>query len=337
MCCYYVVMVKITDVAEAAGVSPSTVSHVLSGNRPISEETKKRVLNIIKELGYTPNPNARAMKSSRTGIIGFFAGDITEVFVTEIIRGVESVIVPAGYHLLLVSGSEFDDDPRQALEFLISRRIDGAIISYGTSDIKTDSGFGNMSLPLVFINRSYNDVIPCIRPDNYMGGKVVASHFAECGVKKAAIIGGPEKRQASRDRIRGFIERSEELGMEVPEGCVFHTEFTFDGGRKAMKVLLERGKGFDGLFCANDYIACGAMTVAQEAGLSIPDDLKVIGFDDREFARFWPTPVTTMSQPLFQMGRLGARYLVDFNEKEKEIPLLTVLSSSLIPRRSTGF
>ena len=329
-------MVKITDVAKAAGVSPSTVSHVLSGNRPISKATRERVLSIIKKLGYTPNPNARAMKSSVTGIIGFFAADITELFVTEIIRGVESVIVPNRNHLLLVSGAEFDNDPKQAMEFLLSRRIDGAIISYGISMDESDPGFKKLKIPMVFINRDVNESIPCIIPDNYLAGRDVARHLSERRVKRVAIIGGPKNRSASDNRIRGFLDAADELGMNVPEENIRHAPFTFDGGKKEMLQLIDEKREFDGLFCANDYIACGAMAAAGIHDLSIPEELKVIGFDDREFAKFWPTPITTMSQPLYEMGRLSAQYLQDLISGGKEIPRLTTLSSTLILRESSS-
>lgn len=327
------IMAKITDVALKAGVSPSTVSHVLNGKRPISQATRERVLAAIDELGYMPNLNARALKSSRTGIIGFFAADITEVFVNEIIRGVESVCVPAGDHLLLVSGAEFENDLHRALSFLRSRSVDGIIVSYGISQEYGDPGFSSADLPVITINRVLNRSTPSIMPDNRQGGADAAAHLAERGCKRTVIIGGPENRLASTQRIDGFRRRAEELKLEL--AAVLHVDFSDRGGGRAMEQLLDEGVCFDGLFCANDFIAAGAMTVAERRGLRIPKELKVIGFDDRDFAQFWPTPITTFRQPLFEMGQTSARYLRASLEEGGTIPLSTVLPSPLQARQST--
>ena len=326
-------MTKITDVAQKAGVSPSTVSHVLNGKRPISQATKLRVLAAIEELGYTPNLNARALKSSRTGIIGFFAADITEIFVTEIIRGVESVIVPAGDHLLLVSGSEFGNDLHRAIAFLRTRSVDGIIVSYGISQEYGDPEFDSGNLPLITINRVLNDRTPSIMPDNLKGGRDAAYHLKTHGAGRVAVIGGPRNRLASAMRIEGFTEMSRELNLEL--AATEHTEFSFEGGLEAMSQLLDTGVHFDGLFCANDYIAAGAMSAASTRGIRIPRELKVIGFDDRDFSRFWPIPITTFQQSLFSMGQQSAGFLKSFLDDGIPIPLSTFLPSTLQERQST--
>jgi LacI family transcriptional regulator len=329
-------MAKITDVARLAGVSPSTVSHVLNGKRPISLPTRERVLAAIEELHYTPDANARALKSDRTGIIGFFAADITELFVIEIVRGVESVIVPAGDHLLLVSGSEFGGSIRKALEFLQSRRIDGIIVSYGVSQVRKELDFALPNMPMITINSDLNPRVPSIMPDNYKGGFEAAQHLASAGCRNAAIIAGPKNRPASSARIKGFLETAAGAGLTIDPAAVVYEPFTFEGGRMGMHRLLAGGKHFDGLFCANDYIAAGAMTAASNAGISVPSELKIVGFDDREFAAFWPTPITTFTQPLFSMGQMAARYLRDFLEEGSSIPRQTMLTSTLVVRESSG-
>jgi len=333
---YHERMAKITDVARLAGVSPSTVSHVLNGKRPISQATRERVMAAIEKLDYTPNANARALKSDRTGIIGFFAADITEIFVTEIIRGVESVIVPAGDHLLLVSGAEFENRLLGALSFLQSRQIDGIIISYGISQERQDADLLLPDVPLVTINRDLNPHIPSIMPDNYQGGYDAARHLAESGCRTVAIIAGPEDRPASSLRLRGFQEAAARFDLDVRPGGVVHGPFTFGGGRQGMKALIASSVRYDGVFCANDYIAAGAMTAAQAAGIVIPDELKVVGFDDREFSSFWPVPITTFTQPLFSMGQLAARYLHEYIVSGESIPRQTILSSTLVVRESSG-
>lgn len=329
------VVAKITDVAKHAGVSASTVSHVLSGNRPISETTKRRVLDAIEALGYHPNPNARALKSKQSGIIGFYAGDITELFVTEIIRGVESVIVPRDEHLLLVSGAEFHGDTEKALRFLDSRRVDGLIISYGVSQHKRRSIEIPGDRPTITINSHLGSSIPSIEPDNHQGGRDAAAQLFAAGARRIAVIAGPKTRLASKKRLEGLFDFEPPPDRVLLRDRVEHVEFTFEGGYRGMKRLLENGKDFDALFCANDYIAAGAMTAADEAGISIPQELLVVGFDDREFAAFWPTPISTFKQPLFRMGQLAAQYLTDCIYENQGIPSSTLLQSEFIRRKSS--
>lgn len=328
-------MAKIIEVAQRAGVSPSTVSHVLNGKRPISEATKQRVLAAIEELQYRPNANAQALKRSRSGIIGFFAADITEVFVTEIIRGVESVIVPEDDHLLLVSGAEFGSRVDHALDFLTARTVDGVIVSYAVSQEIADLDVATGGVPIVTINGRLNKSIPSIEPDNISGGATAARHLAEGGATQIAVLAGPEDRAASRKRLEGIRAECAAGGPEIVTGGIIYCDFTYEGGVSAMRELLARRLRFDGLFCANDYIATGAMAVAAEAEITVPRDLLVVGFDDREFSSFWPTPITTFRQPLFEMGRLAARYLEDRVSTNTAIPVNTLLTSELVIRRSS--
>jgi len=327
-------MSKITDVARLAGVSPSTVSHVLNGKRPISQPTRDRVMAAIRELNYKPNLNARALKSSQSGIIGFFAADITEIFTNEIIRGVESVIVPEGGHLLLVSGSEFSNNLQQAVDFLNTRSIDGIIISHAILQEKGTPELEYGKVPLITINSLLSEKLPSILPDNRGSGREAASHLYGKGVRKVAILAGPKDRLSSKRRTEGFIERAKELGLDIE--TVIHSEFTFNGGFDAAGRLLDGDWSIDGIFCANDYIAAGAITAAQRMGIDIPGRIKVIGFDDRDFAAFWPTPITTFRHSLYDMGRTGARYLKEYIEQGSPIPLVTRFPFSLQVRESSG-
>lgn len=331
-------MAKITDVAKRAGVSPSTVSHVLSGNRPISAGTRERVHAAIEELDYHPNPNARGLKAKRSGIIGFYAADITELFVTEIIRGVESIIVPRDEHLLLVSGAEFDGNVERALSFLASRKADGFIVSYGVSQEKPRHMSVLTDRPTISINSHLDASIPSIQPDNRQGGYDAVYHLARCGARRIAVLAGPADRPAGRRRLEGALHAADELAAEdvsLLRERILHVDFTFDDGYRGMRRLINTGADFDGLFCANDYIAAGAMTAAAEAGIAIPEKLIVIGFDDREFASFWPIPISTFRQPLARMGRLAAQFVEDSIYNNEQIPGNTLLASELIQRRST--
>lgn len=326
-------MPKITDVAREAGVSPSTVSHVLSGNRPISQETRARVLAAIEKLKYVPNSNARALKSRKSEIIGFFASDITETFSAEIARGVESVLRPQGYHTLIVSGAEFGGNIPEALEFLMRRDMDGVILAYSVATTHTTDILESLRVPALTINRDFGPSTPSILLNNYQGGRDAAEHLLSVGSRRLAFVSGPSNRLASSERLRGFSSylADRNVSFEVEQG-----DFTFEGGYEAAGRLLARVPEVDGVFGANDYVAAGIIQAASAAGRRVPQDIKVIGFDDRDFASFWPTPITTFYYPLMEMGSQSAKMLLRLVRNEPLDEPKVSVSAQLIQRGSSG-
>lgn len=330
-------MVKITDVAKEAGVSPSTVSHVLNGNRPISKRTKERVLDTIAKLGYIPNSSARTLKSSRSGIIGFYASDITESFVNRVIRGVEKELNAKGETLLFCSGSEFDHDLFTALRFLIQKGIDGLIVCYETTQKDTIPDLpDDIKVPLVFINRDLSPLYPSIIPDDVTAGKHAADHLFEQGVRAPIIIAGPEGRPASIHRVEGFFDQWQVLTLQSRnEISLFYGDFSFESGVAGVKAIFDPEKT-DGIFCCNDYIAAGAIEELRRQFIDVPEKVKVLGFDNREFSKFWPVPISTFEPPLEEMGEMSACSILDVLNKAPKQEKRQFCHSSLIKRESTG-
>ncbi|MDQ7796328.1 MAG: LacI family DNA-binding transcriptional regulator [Spirochaetia bacterium] len=329
-------MVTIIDVAKAAGVSPSTVSHVLNGKRPISDATKKRVHDAIVALGYEPNPNAQALRSTSSGIIAFYASDITEVFSTLIIQGAERICRENNYYMIFASGVEFNNDIAEAMHFLKRRRIDGLIVSFGIRKRIENRLPKALDFPVVSINARVSDDIPSIQPDDYSGGREAARYLLQRGAKNPAIIGGPESRLASEERIQGFVD--EMAAQSIPfdrDKMIVYGDFSFDSGRTCMATLLQRDRSIDAVFCANDYMAAGAITEAQKQNIAIPQQLRIVGYDNREFDWFWPIPITTFSLPLAEMGEKGASTLIRMIKGEKPEPFHVVIPSSLVTRASS--
>lgn len=328
-------MVTIMDVARLAGVSPSTVSHVLNGKRPISESTKQRVHQSIRELGYEPNPNAQALRGSAAGIIGFLASDITEFFSTLIIQGVEKVSISRNAYILFTSGVEFNNDLDAALAFLKKRRIDGLILSYGIRRKLTFEGAAHLKIPVVTINTHLGKGIPSVEPDDYLAGCEAAKRLLERGVKKPCLIAGPKDRLASEDRMEGFIHTLKMEGHTFdPETRLVHGDFSVGSGKEGFLTLLERTRDMDGLFCANDFMAAGAIKAATDLKITIPDQLKIIGFDNREFGNFWSIPISTFALPLFEMGRRSTEILFDMMSGIKSTETQYLLPSQYIGRSS---
>lgn len=329
-------MIKITDVAREAGVSPSTVSHVLNGKRPISGKTCNKVLTVIERLGYQPNTNARALKSKHSGIIGFFASDITQMFMTQIIRGVEKITGKTGAHILFTSGVEFAYDLRKALIFLKSRNVDGIIISHEITRKMEAVDLDDMDLPIVSINQKIADHITCVLPDNREGGYSAAMHLLSRGVKHPALVVGPQDRSATKERLQGFYKGMEDGGIPASRVPVYYGGFDFQSGYEQSKILLSKYKETDGIFCGNDFMAAGVIDCARRQKIAIPEKLKVIGYDNRDFSAFWPTPISTFSQPLEAMGEMSATVLMDQIQGKKPHDGEIRLKSSLIIRQSSA-
>ena len=328
--------VTILDVASYAGVSPATVTHTLNGKRPVSEATRKRVLEAIQVLGYVPSWNASRLKGKRSGILGCLAVDITETFVNQIVRGIEQGLNGGEYSLFFVSAIEFGNDNRKAYEFLKGHQVEGILfchhIPFGQDFPFEDV---NNGLPLVSINMSIPGMVSVI-PDNRTGGYRAAEHLFSCGMRNPGIICGPQDRLSVRDRLEGFLTRVRELGLLLDDDACNYGSYDFDHGYEAANVQMDRFPHTDGLFCENDYIAAGAITALQEMGLAVPEDVRVLGFDNRDFSRFWTPSISTFEQPLQEMGLLGVGLLKHMIMTGGIPQERYQLQSRLIPRKSTS-
>jgi LacI family transcriptional regulator len=329
-------MVTILDVARLAGVSPSTVSHVLNGKRPISDGTKLRVHQAIQELGYEPNPHAQALRGSAAGVIGFLASDITEFFSTLIIQGVEQAMLDKNMYLLFTSVTEFGNRPDEALAFLGKRRIDGLIVSFGVRRRIVFEGLDKLKIPVVTINTSMGGSIPSVEPDDFLGGGDAALHLLSRGARRPALIAGPKGRLASDDRVAGFIEAFTKAGGNFDiRRHLTYGDFTVASGEKGLHDVLDSDKNIDALFCANDYMAAGAINAARELGIDVPNSLKVVGFDNRDFGEFWTIPISTFQLPLYHIGHRSAELLLDRMDGRTSDDIHLFLPSTLIPRQSS--
>ena len=328
----------IIDVARRAGVSPTTVTHALNGKRPVGTGTRERVLKAVEELNYVPSISAQSLRGGRTGIIGCLAVDIAETFVNQIVRGVEKGLPGSGLSLLFASGVEFGDDFEEAYAFLKGYRVDGLLICHHLPKGRIALAAAETSeLPAVSINMEIPGMISVV-PDNVRGGFQAAEHLYVSGMRHPAMICGPRDRLSVADRLNGFGARVRELGLDLSERAVLFGDYSFAHGFEAAKALVDADPAIDGIFCANDYIAAGAIARLAEMGIEVPRGIRVAGFDNRDFSAFKPFPITTFEQPLQEMGLLGIgllRCAIDQSPGAGTSPPLHVLQSRLIPRWST--
>ncbi|QIG38886.1 LacI family transcriptional regulator [Microbacterium sp. 4R-513] len=327
--------VTIEEVAAAAGVSRSTVSRVVNGSTAVSPTALEAVQRAIADLNYVPNRAARSLASRQTQAIGLIVPEDTtrffgDPFFASIVSGINARLNRSDYVLNLFIAS--DDPGDKTTSYVRSGAVDGAIIvSHHTSDTFIDRIAA--AVPVVYGGRPvrererdyYVDV------DNVRGGRDATAHLIERGRRRIGTITGPLTMPAGVDRLQGFREALAAAGLEA--GPVEDGGFTADGGADAMRRILDRGDAPDALFVASDLMARGALSVIAAAGLRVPDDIAIIGFDDSPVATSVSPQLTTMRQPSFDQGEHMASILLDLLAG-KDPRHVTILDTELVVRDS---
>lgn len=330
-------MVTIKDIAKIAGVSPSTVSRALNDSPLISEETRVRIRMIAEKLGYERNELARGLVKGASGALGLIVPDITNPFFAEIARGVSDVAHAQGYGVLLCTTE--GDLAREAeyFRFLRRKRVDGLILSAVTADDPNLSELLRNSLPFVLVSRLVRGLdAPFVLGDDKMGARLAVEHLIGLGHRRIAFIGGPANVQSSQDRMEGYQAVLREQGLKPRAGWAVFADFTQSAGYEVARKLLRSRLRPTAIFAANDMIALGVMEAAEDLGLSIPEDLSLVGYDDISYAALPRIQLTTVAQPTYEMGRIAAEYLLAKCAGETEKKLQCVLPPRLIVRKTTA-
>jgi LacI family transcriptional regulator len=301
-------MATIREVSRRARVSNSTVSRVLNGTVPVSEGIRQRVLAAVEELGYRPNTFARGLVTNRSGGLGVAVNDVASPYFGTLLRGVEAEAEAAGMHLLVSSGHAEAGKELAALEFLADRRSDALVAHVEALSDEALLEFMQRDTPLIVVGRRLvQREDRCVYLDNEAGGAMAARHLLEHGHTRIAHISGPLSFPDSRARLRGYRCALEAAGIPYDENLVTEGDFLEEGGYLAMQELLDRKIPMTAVFAANDQMAAGVFKALREAGLSIPDDISVVGYDDVLLARYLYPSLTTIRQPLEEMGRAATR------------------------------
>ncbi len=289
----------IRDVARAAEVSVATVSRSLNGLESVAAETRDRVLRVAGELDYVPNSGARALSTRRTDTIGVLLPDLHGEFFSELIRGIDLAARARGLHLLLSSSHGDPVEAAAALRAMRSR-VDSIILMLPNAgdDFLTGSGAG--SVPMVFLGRGGGARgFSSFEIDNYSGALEITRHLVGLGRKRVAFVAGPSGNIEARERLRGYCAAIAAVGASewIVEG-----DFSEESGRDATKALIGHDHP-DAIFCANDMMAIGCLETLRDAGLRIPEDIALAGFDDIPIARYVSPPLTTAAVPIADIGR----------------------------------
>ncbi len=315
----------------------ATVSHVVNATRYVSPELAGRVREAMHELGYRPNGTARSLRLQRTQTIGLVVPDINPFF-AELARIIEDEGFAAGYTTILGNADGSPERERRYVETLLSKQVDGLILGSTRDDPTTlEVLLGRPGTPLVLVDRDLPAVgADIVLADHVGGGYALTRHLLDLGHRRIACITGPEELTSSRSRAEGYLRALAEEGIEPPSAWLRPGAFAFEGGRQAMAQLLDEDPTPTAVFATNDLMAVGAMRELDDRGLAVPGDVSVGGFDDSLPAALISPALTTVRQPLPEMGRAAVELLRRRMEGVEAEARRVVLPTELVVRASTA-
>jgi LacI family transcriptional regulator len=328
--------VSLKAVAELAGVHISTVSRVLRQDAStVRTDKARRVLEAAEQLGYRPNLVAASLRTSQTKSIGLVIPRLTDVMISSLCQSIESTARYTGYQLLLATPPDDMAEQMRSVEFLMSRRVDGLILtSVHRDDAAVAEELHRLPIPVVSTNRHGGSDIPSITADDMLGGKLATEYLISKGHTRIGIVAGPRHASTGYDRLQGYYQALDEAGIERDDALVIHTDFESEGGVIGAHSLLSLREAPTAIFAVNDMAAIGVLGAAAQRGLTVPRDLSVVGYNDIPVTAHLPIPLTTIHSPITKMGeRAVATLLHSINGEPVSSERLPV---SVVVRQSTA-
>ena len=334
---YHRSRMTIRDIAELAGVSISTVSRAVNGRSDVSEETRRLVRQIAREHGYTASRDARGLSTGRTGLIGVTLPVIHPTYFSSILASVAEALDEYDMRIVLCPTQHQHDREISLIERLMHGTTDGAILVLPEESASELRALARQGYRCVVVDPGAppDPDIPAVSAAHSAGADQAVRHLLSLGHRRIAAITGPRGRMATEERLRGYYAAMAGAGVLPDAHLVAESTFTVDGGLEAAGRLLELAERPTAIFAFNDPIAIGAMQAARARGLRIPDQLSIVGFDDTNEAQFLTPGLTTVRQPLAEMGRMAVNLLVRLLENQDQAPLQVELATTLVVRGST--
>jgi DNA-binding LacI/PurR family transcriptional regulator len=305
----------INDVAEKAGVSKATVSHVLNNTRFVHEDTRNRVKQVIEDLHYQPSMAARSLNTKRSETIGVIIPDMLNPIFGKIFQGIEQVFRPLNYSLIMCNTNMIYEREEYYIEILLRQRVEGIIAAAISKRWDVLSKVDALHIPIVFVDRGFDDPsYPFVGVDNRGGAKLGTQQLINCGHRKIGILAGPQHVSSLRDRLVGFQETLSEHQIPLPQEWIITTtspeEVVVETGRQAALKLLSLPDRPTAIFINSNILCLGAMIAIDELGLRCPQDIAVVSFDDEVWNRIIKPPLTCVRQPGQEVGRTAAQTLI---------------------------
>ncbi|WP_158119183.1 substrate-binding domain-containing protein [Vibrio metoecus] len=329
-------MATMKDIARLAGVSTSTVSHVINKSRFVSDEIAERVNNAAQQLNYAPSALARSLKMNRTQTIGMLVTTSTNPFFGEVVKGVERSCYHKGYNLILCNTEGDNQRMKASINTLLQKRVDGLLLMCSTLEGERLDVFDRYpDIPVVVMD--WGPILFAsdkIQDNSLQGGYMAAKHLIECGHREIGCITGPLIRHQAQMRYEGYKRALSEKGIAINPDWIVESDFECEGGYQAFEKLYERGKLPSALFVCNDMMAMGVIQAASQRGLRIPDALSLIGYDDVHIAKFMTPALTTIHQPKYRLGKAAVDTLLYRLENPDTTAQVVQLEPTLVVRSS---
>lgn len=332
-------MPTIKDVAKRAGVGVGTVSRVVAGKGPVSEKTANRVRQAIEELDFRPSHAARALLTGQSQTIGVFLPMIKGSFYTPILHTIYTTLRVSGRHMVVAFGQTREREREEALEgaqFLTDRGCDGLIMVGTALHLKDVEALSRLQSKFVLLNRAFPRLLDhCFYPDHRAAGAAAAEALWEAGHRRIAIIEGPEISTDNALRIRGFLKTLEKHGADVKAVPRIRGDFSPEAGWSGAETLMAGKRRFSALFCANDEMANGALSYMHNAGISVPGDVSVMGYDGIDISALTTPPLTTVLIPWRDIALNALNHLIDRCYGEK-LPVARSFAAKILWRNSVA-
>lgn len=324
-------MISIRDVAKLAGVSPATVSRVMNDTANVNEEKKQRVLQVIEETGFKPNEAARSLYKKSARIISLIVPNIDNPFFNEMVKAIEDEVYKHDYRLTLCNSNNDIEKELHNIELLTRMNADGIILL--TSREELVQKIDKFNLPVVMLDRELSSIpdVTCIESDHFEGGRLSMEHLLACGCKSIVNMRGPQKLSSGRKRFEGYLSVCQKYQI-VPQfiDCKYH----YEDGLTQAETLLQKYPDVDGIIAANDMVALSVYKVLTKHGKKVPEDVQLIGFDNIRFSSIMTPALTTIEQPITEIGRQAVLSIIDCIENRPTKQHYT-FDVKLIPRQTT--
>ncbi|WP_422122477.1 LacI family DNA-binding transcriptional regulator [Planococcus sp. X10-3] len=324
-------MATIKEVAKQAGISVATVSRVLNGNGYVKESTREKVLQVIKEMDYVPNSIAISLNNKKTRTIGLLLPDITNPFFAELAKGVEQVAKEKGYTVILCNSYEDQQNEIEHVQMLEQKFIDGLIMASNTF---SPEQLSRIKVPVVLIDRVMEEHISSVTSKNYDGAILAMNHLLDHGCKKIAHICGPLSIVTAKQRLQGYLDVAKEQKW-FAESLIENGNYEIESGFSATIKLLQGNPDIDGIFAGNDLMAVGCLKALHSLKRKVPEEIAVIGFDGINFSKITIPELTTIAQPIIEMGLVATSIIIDQIEGTLTENVVRELEIKIIEREST--
>ncbi|MEG2246285.1 MAG: LacI family DNA-binding transcriptional regulator [Peptostreptococcaceae bacterium] len=332
--------VTIKDVAKKAGVSISTVSRVINDSKPVTDEVKQKVLDVIKETGYVPNPLARSLVTKKSQLIGVIIPEVSDSFVSELVNGIEEVAKMYNYDILLANTYSDKDQELKSINLLRAKQVEGIVLMSWKVDEEHLDYIQNCGIPAVYVSKTARNYdVYSVSISNTDATYDMTKYLIDKGHKKIAFIMTSEDDTVlETERYVGFEKAMKDGNLEINKALVKNAGTTYDYGYEKMKEMLDEGNIPEAVFVTGDEAAIGALNAICDAGYRVPEDISVAGFNDAKIAAIYRPKLTTVHQPLYDMGAVAIRMVIKMIDKEVlenkkvELPYRIVERESVIQR-----